>query len=159
MSDRIAVFHRGRIQQIDVADRIYEQPTNAFVARFIGENNRLAGVAEAILGQRCTVRLAAGQRITGLCGEPLVAGAPVVASVRPERIDIGPGAGPCRLTGTLAETIYLGDHLRLRVAVPGLGDVVAKLQLAHVSSLPVPGSPVSLAWQVDHCRVFRKEEE
>ena len=43
MSDRIAVFHHGRIQQLDGPERIYEEPANAFVARFIGENNRFDG--------------------------------------------------------------------------------------------------------------------
>ena len=43
MSDRIAVFHRGRIQQLDTPEQMYEYPKNAFVARFIGENNRLDG--------------------------------------------------------------------------------------------------------------------
>src|SRR5204863_2700096 len=46
MSDRIAVFHSGKIQQLDTPEQMYENPKNAFVARFIGENNRLEGSLE-----------------------------------------------------------------------------------------------------------------
>ena len=56
MSDRIAVFHRGRVQQLDRPERIYEQPVERFVARFIGENNRLDGRLEGVDGNRCTIR-------------------------------------------------------------------------------------------------------
>src|SRR4051812_10405272 len=66
MSDRIAVFHRGKVQQLDVPERIYEAPANAFVARFIGENNRLDGVLESADSARCTVRLANNACIDGL---------------------------------------------------------------------------------------------
>ena len=51
MSDRIAVFHRGRIQQLDRPERLYEAPVNAFVARFIGENNRFDGTLQAVTGR------------------------------------------------------------------------------------------------------------
>ena len=48
MSDRIAVFHSGKIQQLDTPEQMYENPKNAFVARFIGENNRLDGRLETM---------------------------------------------------------------------------------------------------------------
>src|SRR3954462_2714824 len=57
MSDRIAVFHRGRIQQLDSPEQMYEHPKNAFVARFIGENNRLEGTLENRANGRCTIRM------------------------------------------------------------------------------------------------------
>jgi putative spermidine/putrescine transport system ATP-binding protein len=162
MSDRIAVFHQGRIQQIDVPSGIYERPANAFVARFIGENNRLAGVVESAVDARCSLRLPGGSVVHGTPGESLQPGGRALASVRPERIEIGDGARggcDCSLSGVLAETIYLGDHVRLRVAIPGIEDVVVKAPLHHHSSPPAPGAPVSLGWRTEHCRVFRLEEE
>src|SRR5205823_9858126 len=65
MSDRIAVFHRGRVQQQGRPETIYEAPANAFVARFIGENNRFDGRLEALSGDRCTVKIAGDGSIEG----------------------------------------------------------------------------------------------
>src|SRR6516164_6977513 len=66
MSDRVAVFNNGVIQQIDAADRMYETPANRFVAGFIGDGTMLDGVVTATEGAACTVGLASGSRVTGL---------------------------------------------------------------------------------------------
>ncbi|MCF3997347.1 ATP-binding cassette domain-containing protein, partial [Pseudomonas aeruginosa] len=55
MSDRVAVFHQGEIQQIEPPRNLYEQPRNTFVANFIGENNRLSGQLLSCDGERCVV--------------------------------------------------------------------------------------------------------
>src|SRR5216117_1076755 len=89
MSDRIAVFHRGKIQQLDTPERMYEYPKNAFVARFIGENNRLEGRLEAAADGRCTIRIAIGDTpIDGTLVEPVPNGGAVTVSLRPERVQI-----------------------------------------------------------------------
>jgi len=62
MSDRIAVFNEGRIQQLDTAIGLYEQPCNSFVAQFIGENNRLLGRVLGRDGTRLHVELDMGHR-------------------------------------------------------------------------------------------------
>ena len=164
MSDRIAVFHRGRIQQLDGPERIYEEPANAFVARFIGENNRLNGVLESATGARCTIRLAGDTRIDGSLAETLAAGAPVTISLRPERVQI-PLAGhtmsaavTSRLEGTLREVIYLGDHVRLRVALPGNDEFMVKRPISETHALPAIGAIVELAWAPEHCRAFARED-
>src|SRR5207237_939946 len=91
LSDRIAVFHRGRIEQLDTPERMYEYPKNAFVARFIGENNRLDGTLEAVADSRCTIRMTIGDtRIGGTLVEPVKNGDAVTASLRPERVQIRP---------------------------------------------------------------------
>ncbi len=63
MSDRVAVFNDGVIQQLAPPDELYEAPLNSFVAQFIGENNALEGVVAAIGDGRCVVRLDGGQEI------------------------------------------------------------------------------------------------
>ncbi len=89
MSDRIAVFHRGRIQQLDTPEQMYEYPKNAFVARFIGENNRLEGSTEATADGRCTIRITdSDARIEGTLVEPVRDGGAVTVSLRPERVQI-----------------------------------------------------------------------
>src|SRR5437879_6132192 len=104
MSDRIAVFHRGKIQQLDTPEQMYEYPRNAFVARFIGENTRLGGRLAAVADRRGTYRIALGNtRIDGTLVEPIQNGAAVTVSLRPERVQIRPaghtidGQPGCRL--------------------------------------------------------------
>jgi putative spermidine/putrescine transport system ATP-binding protein len=164
MSDRIAVFHRGKIQQLDRPEQLYEAPVNAFVARFIGENNRFDGTLEAVTGSRCTIRIAGDAPIEGSLASPLPAGSPVTVSLRPERVQIAaPGhtigaiAG-CSLAGTLREVIYLGDHVRARVALPGNDDFTVKRPIDEAGRLPAVGGAVELAWMPEHCRAFARED-
>ncbi len=104
MSDRIAVFHRGRIQQLDTPEQMYEYPKNAFVARFIGENNRLDGTLEAVADGRCTIRGRAGaQRGLGHCLAAPGAGA------NPRG-----GAYNRRASGMPSGRLAQGDHLSRR---------------------------------------------
>jgi len=165
MSDRIAVFHRGKIQQLDGPERLYEMPVNAFVARFIGENNRFAGSLESVMGSRCSVRIADETCIEGSLAAPLPAGARVTVSLRPERVQIGaagntiPAAAGCRLGGTLREVIYLGDHVRARVALPGNDDFTVKRPIDEAHKLPAVGQTIELAWAPEHCRAFAREDE
>ena len=163
MSDRIAVFHRGRIQQLDTPEKIYEEPGNAFVARFIGENNRFDGHLETVAGDRCTVRIAGDAAIEGALACPLPAGSRVTVSLRPERVQIA-AAGhtisrvPGRhLTGTLREVIYLGDHVRARVSLPGNDDFTVKRPIDEAHRLPAIGGTVELAFLPEHCRTFAHE--
>jgi putative spermidine/putrescine transport system ATP-binding protein len=155
MSDRIAVFHQGRIQQIGPPEAIYDHPANAFVARFIGENNRVAGTVERVEGGRCAVRVN-GVTLAGTSGGSLAPGEPALVSVRPEQIVLGDAPADCSLSGTLAEAIYLGDHLRLRIAVAGMGDIVVK---SHAGHAPAIGSAMRLGWRAEDCRVFRLDRE
>jgi putative spermidine/putrescine transport system ATP-binding protein len=164
MSDRIAVFHRGKIQQLDQPERLYEAPINAFVARFIGENNRFAGTLQSVTGSRCTVRIAGDACIEGSLASPLPAGSQVTVSLRPERVQISaPGhtiavTAGCSLAGTLREVIYLGDHVRARVALPGNDDFTVKRPIDEAHKLPGIGNAVELLWAPEHCRAFAQED-
>jgi putative spermidine/putrescine transport system ATP-binding protein len=165
MSDRIAVFHRGKVQQLDAPEKIYEEPTNAFVARFIGENNRFEGTLEVVDGTRCTIRVAADACVTGSLAAPLPVGRRVTVSLRPERVQIRtaghtmPDSPGCCLKGTLRELIYLGDHVRARVALPGNDDFTVKRPIDEAHRLPAIGGPIELAWVPEHCRAFAREDE
>jgi putative spermidine/putrescine transport system ATP-binding protein len=164
MSDRIAVFHRGKIQQLDTPEQMYEYPKNAFVARFIGENNRLDGSLEGITNGRCTVRVASGDaRIGGTLVEPLPEGSAVTVSLRPERVQIRAagntidGHPDCRLAGSLREVIYLGDHVRARVALTGNAEFMVKRPISEAHSLPPISAAVEVFWTPEHCRAFAQE--
>jgi putative spermidine/putrescine transport system ATP-binding protein len=164
MSDRIAVFHRGKIQQLDVPVQMYENPKNAFVARFIGENNRFDGRLETSKDSRCTIRLAAGDaRIDGTLVEPVKNGEVVTVSLRPERVQIRPAghtidAHPgCHLAGSLQELIYLGDHVRARVVLTGNEEFMVKRPISEAQALPRIGAVVDVFWAPEHCRAFARE--
>src|SRR5438128_5741484 len=161
MSDRIAVFHRGKIQQLDTPEQMYEYPRNAFVARFIGENNRLDGNLEGIADGRCTVRVAGSDtRIEGTLVELVSSGRAVTVSLRPERVQIGAAghtidARPgCHLPGTLREIIYLGDHVRVRVELAGGEEFMVKRPISESHQLPQVGSPVEVLWAPGQCRAL-----
>jgi putative spermidine/putrescine transport system ATP-binding protein len=163
MSDRIAVFHGGKIQQLDTPEQMYENPKNAFVARFIGENNRLDGRLETNADGRCTIRLGGDTRIEGTLVEPLKNGDAVTVSLRPERVQIRAaghtidGHPGCRLAGSLREIIYLGDHVRARVALTGNEEFMVKRPISEAHTLPHIGAAVEVFWTPEHCRAFAQE--
>ena len=133
MSDRIAVFHRGRIQQLGTPERSTSEPANAFVARFIGENNRLDGVVESADREPLHDPAAGGHSHRRLAREHArarhrrhgLAAPGTGANPRAPGIQ-WPTAATRRLEGTLREVIYLGDHVRLRVALPGNDEFMVK---------------------------------
>jgi len=154
MSDRVAVFHEGRIQQIAPAREVYEAPSNAFVADFIGENNALPGEVVAREGETCRVRLDAGPVVGALNVLGLSPGARTRASIRPERLILRPGAeaGEGELALEVREAIYFGDHLRLVLAGAGL-EIMAKAPIDGAAGL-APGGRVAAGWEARHCRAL-----
>jgi putative spermidine/putrescine transport system ATP-binding protein len=133
MSDRIAVFDKGVIQQIDSPAVVYEKPANNFVANFIGENNALEGTVESVNGDSCQVRLDNGARVQATVGNVASTGARTVLSVRPEGIQLNVQSLGCvnRLGGYVKEIIYLGDHLRVRVELAGRKEIIVKAPAAQ----------------------------
>src|SRR5690606_23919739 len=94
MSDRIAVFNQGVIQQIDAPETLYELPANSFVADFIGENNALDGTVVAVAGEECEVRLDCGTVLRARTGNVGTGGRTRIA-VRPERVQLAGADGAC----------------------------------------------------------------
>lgn len=157
MSDRVAVFDQGVIQQIDRVDALYETPDNLFVAGFIGDSNTLRGTVTDTDGGYCTLRLDDHHTLRARNVAGLGVGAKATGIVRPERISIAAGAhqGRNAIAGETVGAIYFGDHVRLRCRLPGEAECVVKLPLedAGAGALP-PGSPVTLSFHEDHLRVF-----
>jgi putative spermidine/putrescine transport system ATP-binding protein len=154
LSDRIAVFHDGVIQQIDKPDALYEAPANGFVARFIGENNALAARVVRRDGRYLVAALGGGAQAFAIDAAAGTPGSPVLLSLRPERIRIGAAASGCEnlFRGRVVETVYLGDHTRLRLALFDRDDFVAKLPNAEGRVAFAPGGQVDIGWRRDDCR-------
>jgi putative spermidine/putrescine transport system ATP-binding protein len=166
MSDRVAVFHRGRVQQIDDPQTIYERPANLFVASFIGESNRLrARLVDADADGACLAEIAGGVRVHGRLegGRPPVApgtAGTATVSVRPERLTVvgaaaatGVPDGDNRLPAHVEETIFLGTHVRVRLRTAA-GDLIASVPVQSAGALPPPGSAAVARWPAASTVVF-----
>ena len=145
MSDRIAVFNAGRIEQIGTPSDLYERPVSVFVAGFVGTSNLLSGdVATRVLG--------------------LGPGSPGAFTVRPERIRLlapGPSTGSDRgphdivAEGVVRGVQYLGSHTRFHVALDAGADLVVDDQNRSDSSVDPQsfvGTRVTLGWRRDQVR-------
>ncbi|VVD74401.1 Spermidine/putrescine import ATP-binding protein PotA [Pandoraea cepalis] len=172
MSDRVAVFDQGYVQQLDTVDRLYESPCNQFVANFIGDSNRLRGVVSQLGEDYCTLRLADGSEVRGMSvrapaardvggtGRRAQIGEVVSACIRPERMRlIDPASsidgGVNGVVGRAAGLIYFGDHVRMRCQLPQQDECFVKVPLGTPALEHfVPGVPVALAFEPEHLRVF-----
>jgi putative spermidine/putrescine transport system ATP-binding protein len=136
MSDRIAVFHNGRIEQVGQPSEVYERPATAFVAGFVGTSNLMSGTtAQEILGR------------TGMF------------AVRPEKIQLSTNgaaaeAGLISATGRVAEVVYAGPASRIVVDLDvGAQRLVVMQQNQQTSSGDIDqlrGQPVRLSWRPEH---------
>ena len=86
MSDRIAVFNNGVVQQCAPPHVLYERPANLFVADFIGESNKLKGVIESVGTETVEVRLDDGAMVSSLKANCTEVGLPTTVSIRPEKL-------------------------------------------------------------------------
>jgi len=156
MSDRIAVFNEGEIQQLATPGDLYEEPQNSFVAQFIGENNKLDGRVVAVNGASCRVEVPGGVLVEALPVRVERAGEPTTLSLRPERVKINPANGACEnlFPAKVEELIYLGDHTRARVAVCGMNDFVIKVPNAEGMPRFEPGATIRVGWKRSDCRAL-----
>ena len=138
MSDRLAVFNHGRVEQVGTPAEVYERPATGFVAGFVGVSNVLQGdAATAIVGSRRPV------------------------TIRPEKIhlaldvDAGVAEDECTATGVVTKVVYLGAVTRYVVTLDVGGELVVMQQNLRTSSmeaLQVRGRRVRLTWERQHSR-------
>jgi putative spermidine/putrescine transport system ATP-binding protein len=135
MSDRLAVFNEGRIEQIGAPAEVYERPATRFVAGFVGTSNLLTGaVAEAIVGRAGTF------------------------TVRPEKIRIADPSAEVEADentalGHIRDVVYLGPDTRFIVALDAGSELVVTRQNLATSSteaLALQGQAVRLVWKRQH---------
>jgi putative spermidine/putrescine transport system ATP-binding protein len=137
MSDRIAVFNVGRIEQVGTPAEIYEHPASVFIAGFVGTSNVLSGEAAAA-----------------------ITGSPERFTVRPEKIriaepDAAVGERDCSAEGTVRDVVYLGTTTRYIVALEaGLDLVVVQQNLttSSMEALAAKGRRVKLVWDRQYNR-------
>lgn len=143
MSDRLAVFNHGRIEQVGTPAEVYERPATRFVAGFVGTSNLLTGVV--------------AERIVGRAG---------TFTVRPEKIrlvdpEVSPGPGEVSTLGRIKTVVYVGPETRYIVALEAGAEFVVTEQNLHGSSneaLAAEGRAVRLIWHRDHCLAIADRE-
>lgn len=155
MSDRIAVFNNGEVQQIAPGRELYDAPSNAFVAQFIGETNRLSGVIAAVDGAHCSVRTDGGRIVVAeLVGEGSV-GTRAIVCFRPECVTLGPYHDGGNLFQVQVEDlIYHGDHSRLTMRLGGDGLLFTRVPNSAGRPQFAPGDAVTIGWSARDCRAF-----
>lgn len=154
MSDRVAVFSDGLIQQIDAVERLYESPVNRFVASFVGDGTVLNAQVSAVDGARCTLVLPHGVQLQGVNVNQSRVGDTVQCSVRPERLQVASQPGANTFEARMLDLIYFGDHVRVRCEVAGQEAATIKMPLAH-AALPQPGQTFQVYAPPEHLRVYR----
>jgi len=157
MSDRVAVFDDGRIQQLAPPDKLYEEPENSFVAQFIGENNTLEGVVKEIKGGLAMIQLDSGELIEAKPINVTKAGERTRVSIRPERVEFNKERmreGAFTLKAEVLEFIYMGDIFRTRLRVAGKDDFVVKTRNAPDQQRLVPGTQIEIGWLPEDCRAL-----
>jgi putative spermidine/putrescine transport system ATP-binding protein len=128
MSNRIAVFNDGKVQQLSTPSSLYEEPVNSFVAEFIGENNTFAGEVTDISKDKCKVKLSSGTEIFANPITVKTKGEKTKVSLRPERAIIDPkNVMDNNHKGNIEEVIYHGDHTRVRLDLLGNKNFILKV--------------------------------
>jgi putative spermidine/putrescine transport system ATP-binding protein len=160
MSDRVAVFSAGVVQQVAPAAELYEHPATGFVAFFVGESNRFDGIVEDATAETCRVALPGGIAVQARSAGRLARGTPAVLSLRPERVRIGAAAAGCanRVPARVADLVFLGDQVRGHAALPGGGELLFKLPNSGEFAPPARGELLEFGWRAEDCRAYPAEE-
>ncbi len=155
MSNRIAVFNDGVVQQLSTPDVLYEKPENSFVAKFIGENNTLNGTVKEINENICTVDLDNNHgSVKALKVNVSDVGDKTQLSIRPERVTIdNSNSDQNNFKGKILELIYLGDHIRARLDVCGNNEFIVKVP-NEGSFSHKEGDILNLSWNSDDVRAL-----
>ncbi|WP_264211911.1 ABC transporter ATP-binding protein [Leisingera thetidis] len=157
MSDRVAVFDDGRIQQIAPPDQLYESPENSFVAQFIGENNTLEGTVKEINKGIALVQLDDGGLIDCKPVNVSKPGERTRVSIRPERVEYNKERlqkGVHTLKAEVLEFIYMGDIFRTRLRVAGNDEFIIKTRNAPDQVRLQPGQQIEIGWLPEDCRAL-----
>ncbi|MGF6507491.1 ABC transporter ATP-binding protein [Paraburkholderia sp. 32] len=163
MSDRVAVFSDGRIQQAAAPTELYENAANAFVANFVGENNGLTGRVDSDGGEWAAMQLADGSTVRGRPGAGLASGDTAVLALRPERAHIAATPDAVQeatrqnmniVHALVEELVYCGDHHRVHLKLGHGESMVVKLPNTQHHDLPALGRQTAVTWRRDDCKVL-----
>ena len=155
MSNRIAVFNDGKVQQLSSPDQLYESPVNSFVAKFIGENNTFSGEVSEISKDKCKIKLNNGGEIFANPISVKSKGEKTMVSLRPERALISPDSKmDNNHKGKIEEVIYHGDHTRVRLNLLGNKEFILKVPNSSANLDIKLGNEINIGWNSSDARAL-----
>ena len=155
MSNRIAVFNDGKVQQLSSPDKLYEEPVNSFVAEFIGENNTFAGQVTNMSKDQCKVKLNDGSEIIANPVSVKSSGDNTTVSLRPERALINTKEKmDNNFKGKIEEVIYHGDHTRVRLDILGNKEFILKVPNSSANMDIKMGNQINVSWNSHDARAL-----
>ncbi len=157
MSDRLAVMNKGRIEQLGTPDTVYEKPSTAFVAGFLGASNLLSGTVKSRggPGSAAEIVLTSGSQIRVDADRVLGSATDVQIGVRPEKLTIAPVSaavpeGRNALIGKVVLATFVGVSHQYTVESATGGQLVAYVQNLGSGYVPTLGEDVCLTWLPEH---------
>ena len=158
MSSRVAVFHKGRIQQVAEPEILYEEPEREFVASFIGDNNILRGRISSVERGVCEVETPGGS-VKAFPVHECRPGERAVLAIRPERVGLSkPGLYTNQFEARIDDILFIGDHLRLRLNLCGNPNFIVKIPNVVGHGAVLEGDRIGVGWAVTDCRSLPDEE-
>ncbi len=159
LSDRIAVFNHGEIQQVAAPETLYEEPMREFVARFVGDNNLLHGTVRSVDGEVCKVQVGEAL-VEAFMVEPLDIGDQTVLAIRPERVVLSPSTEYSNsVTAHIDDMVFQGDHWRVSVTTFDQPEFIVKIPNFIGQRGILPGDRVRVGWTVIDCRALPGEHK
>ncbi len=162
LSDRVAVFNDGVIQQIAPPEILYEEPQRVFVSSFIGENNVLYGVVKKVdKNEICHIDLDGNEAVQALAVTQHEPEDEVWVAIRPERIEIRPERGKFVnvFDAKVEDVVFMGDHLRLNVTTCGVRNFIIKIQNIVGHGAVLPGDKIQVGWAALDCRALTRDTD
>ena len=157
MSTRVAVFNRGRIEQVAEPETLYEEPQREFVASFIGDNNVLRGRVTSAVDGLCEVETPGGP-VKAFPVHPFQPGEAAAVAIRPERVGLSkPGLYSNEFEARVEDILFIGDHLRLRLDLCGNPNFIVKIPNIVGQGAVLEGDTIQVGWTVTDCRALPDE--
>jgi putative spermidine/putrescine transport system ATP-binding protein len=155
LSDRIAVFSQGEIDQIGTGPELYAHPATRFVAGFIGDSNFIDADVVASDAGKAQLTLPGGVTVDGVPLHGTIAKGRASLLLRPERIELEAGAQPGQLSGTVRDITFLGNNIHVLVEPSGLAPLSVRLPFGHGALAGLaPGQAVSLSFNPAMAHAF-----
>jgi spermidine/putrescine transport system ATP-binding protein len=153
MSDRVGVMSKGRLQQVDTPERIYNNPINGFVASFVGENSTLDGSIEGRDGEKVTFRHAEGT-ISALAGPDKGEAGKIRVYIRPEHIHINRTLENS-ISVSVVKTVFEGNVISVVGHTPSGIELTSQFTNQNDTVLPKAGDRITFGFSTEAARVLR----
>jgi putative spermidine/putrescine transport system ATP-binding protein len=155
LSDRIAIINAGAVQQTGTPEALYEEPQNAYTARFMGETNMLQGTVTSHDQRSCQVTLDTGEEVAATAINISGAGARTRLSVRPERLIFNPAETvPNRYKARIVGMDFRGDHTLVHLRLASGTQLEAKVPNGQAENGFGSDDDIEVGWQATHCRAL-----